>query len=124
MGEVRRSNIVSDAANTGTTSVAPGATVDTVFNVAEQDSITVVWMMTNADGANDLSDADVYPMVNGEIMPTVLTPEVIESGAFVGTTAAVVKRYDVRALGDLNVRVTNADAAARDTMVSVFSYWS
>jgi hypothetical protein len=84
-----------------------------------------MWTMTNATAVGDLGITEVRVVdPDGNVMPTALTPEVLSAAALTGSVASEVHRYDVRGIASVQLRVSNAAGAARNTKIFVNHYWA
>ena len=118
MGETRTSSIIDE-------SIAASGTVTQNITAREREVMTVFWVMTNATNQNDIHEAEVRAIdPAGNVLPDVLTPEVISAHDLDGSTATLAHRYNVQGLNELQIKVTNSAAAARTTKVFVNHYWS
>lgn len=117
MGETRKSVLVDDSLAVGTHTFELGT--------AEREVVVVYWTMTNATAVGDLDDTELRLVdPDGNVISTVLTPEVLSAATISGSVASVVHRYDVRGVSKVELTVTNAAAASRDTKIFVNHYWA
>lgn len=117
MGETRKSVLVDDALAVGT------HVYETV--TPEREVIVVYWTMTNATNVADIDDTEVRLVdPDGNVISTVLTPEVLSAATLDGSVLSVVHRYDVRGVSGVEVTVTNAAASSRNTKIFVNHYWA
>lgn len=118
MGETRTSTTYD-----GT--IAGGATRNDLVGVAERDAVVIFWSMTNATAAGDLATTVVRAVdPDGNVLPTVLTPQVVSAAALNGSVATVCHRYDIKGLNKVQIRTVNGAGSSRDLRVKVNHYWA
>jgi hypothetical protein len=115
MAENRRSTIHNAL-------VVGASTVDTVMSVADVEALVVTWAMTDSTAAGQLTTPEVRLKVEGVVLPTVLTPDVVHALVRVAPVIAAVSRYDLRGLqGDIQISFTTT-VANRTVKVYTNSY--
>lgn len=118
MGETRTSTLVDQ-------SIAAAGSVVVEAPAREREVMCVFWVMDNATNKNDIGSAEVRAVdPDGNVLPDVLTPEVISAKSLNGAVATLAHRYNVQGLNVVQIKITNTAAAARNAKVFVNHYWS
>lgn len=121
MSEVKQSVLLDET-------LEPNETRAIEIAISNQESLLIKWIMTDANATNNLDDMEVRLVVEGIVLPTVLTASFDHTGGGgvdgpVEGVIAAVRRYDARGLGKVQIRVKNAANDDRHTKIVATGYW-
>lgn len=118
MSIASRNHLIDSTA--GTTPAA--TTLNNIVSSTENDVFVVTWEMTSAV-PGDLDLLEVRPVSDsGLVMPTVLSPDVLQAKAVVGAKVVAMHRFNTSGINRVEVRVRNAAGAARLLDVYITHY--
>lgn len=123
---------ISNAVTVYNASVAAGASATVKVSGHSAESLLVIWTMTDAAASGDIGTTTVKPYTPSEtsaradrtsaVVNTPLPATAIAPAGLEGSVAAKADRYDVRGLEAVELKLTNAAAAARTVEIHVYQY--
>jgi len=95
-----------------------------VMGLADPDTLVVTWRLSGTGVAvGNLTNPEVRLVSEGDVLPTVLTPEVLQAPVDLGDDVVAVSRYNVTGLSGVEVRAVTT-AGPWDLKITVTHYWS